>query len=102
MNSITSPQLAVRFGTSKKVVAVSSLSEASKVWERLRDEQCLGASESPRVSVVDLSTGKTVAYISYNGRVWDKPYWKDGATEIVVGDYKSAKQQESEGWRDCE
>lgn len=28
--------------------------------------------------------GKTVGYMSYNGRVWDKPYWDGGANEIIL------------------
>lgn len=72
MNTLTTSRLAVRFGRSRNVATVSSIKEASEVWERLRDEQCLGASESPKVSVVDITTGKTVAHISYNGRAWGK------------------------------
>lgn len=62
--------LAVRFGSSKKVVAVNSLRDASKAWEKLRDERGLGASQSLKVTVVDLNAGKAVASISYNGRAW--------------------------------
>lgn len=70
MKTLTQNNLAVRFGSQRHVVAIGSLLEASQAWERLRDEQGLGASESPKVSVIDLNTGKTVARISYNGRVW--------------------------------
>lgn len=70
MNTLETQSLAVRFGRSKQVVAVNSLREASQAWEKLRDERGLGASESPKVTVVNVSTGKTVATVSYNGRVW--------------------------------
>lgn len=71
MSALVSSALAVRFGSCKKVVAVASLKEASRAWEKLRDEQGFGASQSPRVTVVNLTTGKTVAKISYNGCIWD-------------------------------
>jgi len=72
MNTLSpSPQYAVRFGSKRHVVAVASIREASDAWCQLRDEQCLGGRESPKVTVVDLTTGKTVATISYNGRAWD-------------------------------
>lgn len=73
------PQLALRIGNSRQVVAVASIKEASEAWEKLRDENNLGASESPRVTVINLKTGKMVARISYNGRAWAK----DG-TEIAL------------------
>lgn len=74
MTTALQPQqkLAVRFGRSNKVVAVATIEEASDAWCKLRDEQGLGASESPKVTVVNLDTGKVVATISYNGRAWDK------------------------------
>lgn len=65
-----STKLALRFGRSKSIVAVDSIREASDAWCKLRDEQGLGASESPKVTVIDTATGKTVATISYNGRAW--------------------------------
>lgn len=64
------PTLAVRFGSKKHVAAVGSIAEASAAWEKLRDERNLGASNSPKVTVIDLVTGKTIATISYNGRAW--------------------------------
>lgn len=69
---LTQPEtkLAVRFGSKKHVAAVGSIAEASVAWEKLRDERNLGASNSPKVTVIDLATGKTIATISYNGRAW--------------------------------
>lgn len=28
--------------------------------------------------------GRLVGHMSYNGRVWDKPYWDGGANEIIL------------------
>ena len=60
-------QLKVRIG--RKAVTVTSLRQASDVWCAYRDALDLGSSDSPLVTVADAS-GKTVARISYNGRVW--------------------------------
>lgn len=81
---VKSPELAVRFGKAKKVVAVGSIREASEAWAKLRDENGLGASESPKVTVLDLATGKAVATISYNGRAWAK----DGSEISLEGGAK--------------
>jgi hypothetical protein len=70
MNTITTQSLAVRFGKSKRVVAVADFREASQAWEKLRDENDLGASESPKITVINTDSGKTIATISYNGCVW--------------------------------
>lgn len=64
--------LALRFGKSRAVIAVASIADASAKWGTYRDAHGLGASESPRVTVIDTYTGQTVAQISYNGRAWDK------------------------------
>lgn len=68
-------QLAVRFGRSKSVAAVSNIREASDAWCKLRDENGLGGNDSPKVTVIDTVTGKTVAQISYNGRAWTPEPW---------------------------
>jgi hypothetical protein len=36
----------------------------------VRDASGKGASECLPITVVDLDTGKTIARISYNGRIW--------------------------------
>jgi hypothetical protein len=84
----------LRVGRGRKVVAVASIQEAQLAWERYRDERCLGASESPRVTVVDLNSGKTVAHISYNGRAWRTDPRKLGAKleEILPIDGPSPPQ----------
>ena len=62
---------AVRFGKSRELIGVASIGEASRLWERVRDDRNLGSSNSPLVSVIDTTTGARVATISYNGRAWD-------------------------------
>jgi hypothetical protein len=91
----TAPQLALRFGRSKNIVAVASVQEASELWALYRDANGFGASESPKVTVIDTATGKTVAEISYNGRVWDTK-----GNEIRIGNKKTAAEHEAEGWKD--
>ena len=61
----------MRFGSRKLVIAVNGIQDAQAKWNAIRDHRGLGASQSPRVSVVDTFTGKQVAEISYNGRAWD-------------------------------
>ena len=75
----TQQNLALRFGNKKKLVAVGSIIEASDAWCKIRDERDLGASQSPKVTVIDIATGNVVATISYNGRAWAN----DG-TEIAL------------------
>lgn len=69
ISDISSQSLAVRFGNSRRVAAVGSILEAVQAWERLRDENDLGASRSPKVTVID-GSGAFVCSISYNGRAW--------------------------------
>jgi hypothetical protein len=85
-SAVEPAKLAIRFGKSTKLVAVDDLAHASRVWMKLREEMGLGASESPQVTVIDVSTGKTVAKIGYNGRVWDLKTEKPGddGNEIEV------------------
>lgn len=71
-------EMAIRFGRSSNVFAVSSLADAVAKWEQFRDENGLGSSESPKVSVIDLATFKTVCTVSYNGRCWG-----NGGEEIL-------------------
>jgi hypothetical protein len=88
-------ELAIRIGRSNHIHQVASFEEAVAIWEQYRDENGLGASESPKVTVIELLGFKTVATISYNGRVWDT-----GGEEIALGDRKTAAQHDAEGWRD--
>jgi hypothetical protein len=72
---VPSATLALRIGRSRNVRAVASLKEASDLWCAKRDASMVGASRMPEVTVVDTTTGTTVARVSYNGRVWSpEPY----------------------------
>jgi hypothetical protein len=62
--------LGMRAGKQKRVVPVESLQDASQKWCAVRDASGKGASECLPITVVDLDTGKTIARISYNGRIW--------------------------------
>ena len=83
--SVTSgQQFALRFGTwdksgklrySNRVLAVSSIEDASAKWCAIRDAQGFTASNCPIVLVVNTDTAESIAKISYNGRAWDN----DGA-----------------------
>jgi hypothetical protein len=76
---VSGKPLALRFGRwvngklkySNEVVGVDSFEEAGRRWDQIRDEHGFGSSNSPIVTVVDTKTGKDMAKVSYNGRVWD-------------------------------
>lgn len=69
----------------KQSVRVTDLAEASAVYCAARDKSGAGQRIFPR-GEIKAETGETVAYISYNGRVWrDDPCardWKPGATAL--------------------
>lgn len=71
MTDLKPSTLVMRFGKSRAVIGVVDFREASEKWCAYRDAGGLGASESPRVTVIDTATGKTVAHISYNGGIWN-------------------------------
>ena len=50
---------------------VKDYAEASLVWQRLRDDEGIGASGMKAHCGLLQQDGKRVGYISYNGRVWD-------------------------------
>jgi hypothetical protein len=87
---ITTQALAVRFGNKKTVLAVDTLAAAKKAVDTLRDRMELegrgGASRFPEVRIIDLSTGNTVAHVSYNGRIWEgEPRtWTPSTREILL------------------
>ncbi len=64
------PKLGLRLGGSSTLVEVKDFADASRRYSLLREKANLGASQLPPGSIVDFETGKEVAYISYNGRVW--------------------------------
>lgn len=58
-------------GCDRKVVTVNSYKEASEAWCQYRDENFLGASQMFRDCGKIKRGGRMVAYVSFNGRVWD-------------------------------
>jgi hypothetical protein len=54
----------------KRTVSATTLVEASDVCQRFIAEHDLGSSNWNGGRVRDLSTGKIVALVSYNGRIW--------------------------------
>lgn len=62
--------LALRINDSVNVTGVRDYAEASGIWAELRDENNLGASSMPRLTLVDIESCSTVAHISYNGKIW--------------------------------
>lgn len=57
----------VRLGS--KTYRFDSLPQASQFFCAARDRSGLGGSKMPTPRLID-ATGKTVGYISYNGRIW--------------------------------
>lgn len=71
----TTPKLALQIGGRKQVIGVKDLEEAASLVDQLREKASeqgpgSGASVFPRTDVIDTNTGKVVAHISYNGRIW--------------------------------
>lgn len=66
------------YGVPVEKKQVSSLQEASKVCREYIEKHDLGGSNWSGGKVFD-KTGKQIAYISYNGRVWSP----DGIKELV-------------------
>lgn len=83
-------------------IPVSSAEEASRIWQMYREGLNLGGSESPKVLLK--CEGKTVGYVSYNGRVWKglpkmtaSPLVAEAAslpTSVRVGDWIPVEDME--------
>jgi hypothetical protein len=67
----TPARLALRIGRSRHLVEVEGYAEASRIYAELRDRSGRGASTMPEGRIYDAETGKPVASLSYNGKVWD-------------------------------
>jgi hypothetical protein len=65
---------------------VDSIEDASRKWEAFRDKSGAGVSEVGNGVVVVDQTGKEVALVSYNGRVWEPGPYKSGRTPLYVPD----------------
>lgn len=85
--SLTAPTLALRIDDDRHVTAVKDYAEASGIVSELREqhmEMGQGNSTFPRMTVVDLSTGSTVAHVSWNGKVWPGEQWTPDAKPIYI------------------
>lgn len=60
---------------------VDSFAQASQMFCIARDKAGEGASTVPTPPIVD-TTGKIIAHVSYNGRVWSGDAWVPGATAL--------------------
>lgn len=56
---------------------VASFEDASRLFCATRDRLGVGASQTPRTLILD-GSGKVVAHVSYNGRVWPGEHWTAG------------------------
>lgn len=88
--------LALRIGRSTQVFALIDLRHAQDLWEQIRLTSDYTTRNEPRVRVINPNSGKVVAEVSYNGRLWRPGCVGQKDKEIVVGNYKSAAQQEKE------
>lgn len=65
-----------------KRTPVKSLAEAAAIYSAARDKAGLGASKWMDATVTD-DTGKPVARISYNGRIWPPEPWFPGMAPLA-------------------
>ena len=70
MNLLISKQAAEIFGVERRIIG-ASLQELSKKWCDMRDASGEGASTIGSGGNVLNDSGKRIATISYNGRVWN-------------------------------
>lgn len=65
---------------------VMNWEQVSTAYRNLLDELGLGASQAPRC-IVQSPDGKTLAHVSYNGKVWPGEHWRDGEPPLYVPSY---------------
>ncbi len=81
----TTPELALKLGNSPQVFKVPSLEAAAKMVDQLTHQHMIDGGDArsfPSTEVIDTKTGKPVAYISWNGRIWDGPLGNKNKKEI--------------------
>ena len=72
-----------------RVMRRDTLKEMSELYCAIRDVRYAGSSKFPRARVKDQS-GKTVAFISYNGKVWrGSPEKFNDATDCLYSPYET-------------
>jgi len=80
--AVREDELGLRIGNGRTLLAVADYAEASRVYSEMRDGSGLGASKLPRARLY--RSGRKVAEVSYNGRVWEgdecvfDPFGRDG------------------------
>ena len=68
-----------------KLYPISSYEDASRKWSAMRDSAGFGASVLPGLDIVD-KTGRTVAYVAYNGNVFEgRPQDWTSSTRLLYG-----------------
>ncbi len=67
----------------RKRFALETMQKASEAYCKMIDATGVGSSRAPRADIVDAS-GKIVAHISYNGRVWPgtRQDWQPGIAPL--------------------
>lgn len=71
------------YGVPSRWQDVDGLEEASRACRAYVEEYGLGGGNWAGGEVIDHSSGKTVARVSYNGRVWPPGKWHAGMTPLV-------------------
>ncbi len=66
-----------------KTVKVNSFKAASEACMSFIERNNLGGGNWAGGEIMD-DTGKIIAHVSYNGRVWDGEYWNTDAKEIIL------------------
>lgn len=84
-------------GTRNGWAPASSLAECVDICARYMTHYDLGSGNWTGGAIKD-GTGKVVARVSANGRVWEGA--KYGGKEISINGEKTAAQHEAEGWKD--
>lgn len=64
-----------------KTVTVKSIKEASKVCKKFIKDNDLGGGNWDGGQILD-DNNKIIAYVSYNGRVWESENWTPDTQEI--------------------
>ena len=79
MTSLSEP-LFIQIG--RRRYQVASLEQASEMYCTARDASGMGASKVPEAMIVTAS-GRAVARVSYNGRVWPAEPWTPDMRPIL-------------------
>ena len=88
LHSVGNPDFAQYAPVSNpEVVTGDTLQEMVELHAAYIEKWNMGGGNHPNITIKDVVTGKIVAWISYNGRLWDRtPYGKNWqkAKEILL------------------